>query len=193
MCVPEGILGRITIWNDECFWVFKMKKREVASIVWYLGKCFVGFRILGKSVFLNVNNDVRSGRHFMSDDILKRRNFLGFEILEKRGYHYCLIFRNVIGRFRNHCCHLFFVVQTMCVSIMTFWRTDNLKRWNFLGFEILEKRGSLYSIRFLCINKVFNVFRWIFHYWFRYQYIQYNFINGASLRAHKEAVYQTTT
>ena len=30
-------------------------------------------------------------------------------------------------------------------SRMTFWRTDNLKRENFLGFQILEKRGSLYD------------------------------------------------
>ena len=137
MCVPEWLFGVMTFWNDETFWVFKMKKREVASIVWYLEKCFVGFRNLGKSVFLDGNNDVR--------------------------------------------------------SIMTFWRTDILKRRMFLGFEILKKRGSLYFIRFLCINKVFNVFRWIFYYWFRYKYIQYNFINGASLRAHKGTVYQTTT
>ena len=53
MCVPEDILGVMTFWNDETFWVFKMKKREATSIVWYLGKCFAGFRNLGKSVFLD--------------------------------------------------------------------------------------------------------------------------------------------
>ena len=44
MCVPEWLFGGQTIWNEKTFWVLESWKREVASILWYLGKWFGGFR-----------------------------------------------------------------------------------------------------------------------------------------------------
>jgi hypothetical protein len=69
---------------------------------------------------------------------LKRRNFLGFQILEKRGSLYDGIFRKVVGRFRNHCCHFTTMIQT-CAFQDDFLKDRHFETKKLFGFSNLGK------------------------------------------------------